>query len=120
MYACVIDGGAMQEARRKSIRLICNWQVNQILDQNDQEVTSIVDVSRSGLALASRRQWGTQRERFAWLQFSLPSGQRIRALGELMHERQLNQHEKIRGFRFKYIAPRERVALNEFMSKNDR
>lgn len=110
----------MRDLRRKSMRLILDWQVNQILDENDQEVTSLVDLSRSGLALASRRPWGTHRERFAWLQFSLPSGQRVRALGELMHERQLNRQENIRGFRFKYIAPRERAALNEFMAVSDR
>lgn len=110
---------AMKITRRKSPRVCIAIDVNQIEGPECTEVGQLVNLSRSGLAVtfggASRR----DSLRFAWLQFNLPNGERVRALGEVMHEKTAQDQSPIRGFRFKYIAPRERIALNEFMSAAD-
>jgi hypothetical protein len=93
--------------------------VNQIEGGDRTEVGQLVNLSRSGLAVTFGANARRDSLRFAWLQFNLPNGERVRALGEVMHEKKAHDHSPIRGFRFKYIAPRERIALNEFMSVAD-
>ncbi len=109
----------MVSTRRKSPRVRITMDVKQIEDTECSEIGQLVNLSKSGIAVtfcgASRR----DSLRFAWLQFSLPNGERVRALGEMMHEKKAQDRQQVRGFRFKYIAPRERIALNEFMSAAD-
>lgn len=109
----------MNSTRRKSPRVALNIDVNQIEGTDFSEVGELVNLSRSGLAVTFSGSARCDTLRFAWLQFSLPNGERVRALGEVMHEKKAQQRDHVRGFRFKYIAPRERIALNEFMSASE-
>jgi hypothetical protein len=109
----------MDHTRRKSPRVLLKMNVNQIEGTDFSEVGELVNLSRSGLAVTFAGSNRRNALRFAWLQFCLPNGERVRALGEVMHEKSVQPREQVRGFRFKYIAPRERIALNEFMSTSD-
>ena len=109
----------MSITRRKSPRVSLKMNVNQIEGTDSSEIGELVNLSRSGLAVTFAGSKRRDALRFAWLQFRLPNGQRVRALGELMHENSVQPCEKVRGFRFKYIAPRERIALNDFMSSSE-
>ena len=110
----------MSETRRKSPRVPFKFAVNQIVTQSQPQLASLVNLSRSGMALSIRAQRCGSTIRYAWLQFSLPDGNRVRALGEMMHESTVTPNTQIRGFRFKYIAPKERMALNAFMGEEER
>ena len=109
----------MKITRRKTPRVSIPIEVNQIEGAEHSQIGQLVNLSRSGLA--AMFDGATRRDslRFAWLQFKLPTGERVRALGEMMHEKSGENRCPVRGFRFKYIAPRERIALNEFMSAAD-
>ena len=70
----------------------------------------------------ARCQWTSLgKPNHVWLHFELPGENQpcIRALGELKYERKLSNGQRIRGYRFKYMAPRERVAYNRFLAELD-
>ena len=108
-----------KSGRRRAPRLELDVSVNHILTTDVCLPAALVNLSRSGLAIESDGVSTPSSIRFAWLQFALPNGTRIRALGERIYESRDVARKLTHGYRFKYIAPRERVALNEFMAEQE-
>ena len=106
-------------SRRKAPRLALDVDVKHILTTDVCLPASLVNLSRSGLAIESDGASTPSSIRYAWLQFALPDGQRVRALGERIYESRSQDRKLKHGYRFKYIAPKERVALNEYMSARE-
>ena len=59
--------------------------------------------------------WGQPRH--VWLSFRIPDGKEtaVRALGELRYERRRPDGVHLRGYRFKYMSPRERCRFNSYL-----
>ena len=108
-----------KSSRRKAPRLELDVSVKHILTTDVCLPAALVNLSRSGLAIESDGVSTPSSIRFAWLQFALPDGTRIRALGERIYESRDKARKLTHGYRFKYIAPRERVALNAFMIEQE-
>ena len=106
-------------SRRKAPRLALDADVSHILATDVVLPASMVNLSRSGLAIESEGVSTPPSIRFAWLQFALPDGQRVRALGERVYETRSVNQKMTHGYRFKYISPKERLALNEFMTSKE-
>lgn len=102
--------------RRTQGRMPAGFPVTHILGDDDQHVCTAADVSADGMRVVAEGE-GWRRSRFAWLQFRLPGepGTVIRALGELCHEAPAGPGEA-RGFRFKYIYPRDRRRFEAFLT----
>jgi hypothetical protein len=100
------------EERRSKVRLPAGFHVMHILGDDEQHDCLAEDLSAEGMCLTGDLD-GWRRSRFAWLQFRLPGedGPVIRALGELCHE----EGGTHRGFRFKYIYPRDRRRFEAFV-----
>ena len=79
------------------------------------------DLSAGGMSLLGEVGPGWGQPNHVWLQFELPTDQGgvIRALGELRYERKQANGQRVRGYRFKYMAPRERNAFNRFIHSMD-
>ena len=108
-----------ESSRRKAPRLAVNADVKHILATDVVLPASMVNLSRSGLSIESEGVSTPPTIRFAWLQFALPCGQRVRALGERIYETKHVDQKMTHGYRFKYIAPKERLALNQFMEAKE-
>jgi c-di-GMP-binding flagellar brake protein YcgR len=103
--------------RRRSERFSRKLFIDHILGEEDRCLCVSDNFSAGGLRLtgAPGKGWGTPRH--VWLQFRLPTTEQpqIRALAELRYESESETGERIRGFRFKYMSPRERNAYNQFV-----
>ena len=108
-----------ESSRRKAPRLALDVNVNHILTTDVCLPAALVNISRSGLAIESDGASTPSSIRYAWLQFALPDGQRVRALGERIYEKRTADRKLTHGYRFKYIAPRERLALNDYMAAKE-
>ena len=104
--------------QRKSTRFEMEIFVDHILGEEERCLCVSRDFSSGGLSLSGvpGRGWG--RPRHVWLQFVLPieDRPRIRALAEVRYDRRQESGACVRGFRFKYMSPRERCMYNAFVS----
>ena len=107
--------------RRNSERVNIKVFVDQIVNADQSALCVSSDLSAGGMSVqgVSGPAWG--KPNHVWLHFELPGENQpcIRALGELKYERKLSNGQRIRGYRFKYMAPRERVAYNRFLAELD-
>ena len=105
--------------KRKSIRTNVQFDVEHILGESESCLCLSHDVSRGGIQLLGTPGFGWGKPRHVWLSFSLPQegGQPIRALGELRYEREDDSGTRLRGYRFKYMSPRERCRFNAFIDQ---
>jgi hypothetical protein len=104
---------------RKSGRRKFKFTVEHILGESERCECQSEDVSRGGIQITGTPGHGWGRPRHAWLSIALPddSGMPIRALGELRYERQRKDGLHLRGYRFKYMSPRERCRFNDFLDR---
>ena len=117
-YLCLLLGDSMF-TKRKSARFEMEIFVEHILGQDEHCLCLSRDFSSGGVSVsgAPGRGWG--KPRHVWLQFTLPQQDRprIRALAEVRYDRELDDSACIRGFRFKYMSPRERCIYNDFVAQ---
>ncbi|MFN3202458.1 MAG: PilZ domain-containing protein [Bradymonadia bacterium] len=101
--------------RRADARMQIQVFVDHILDEDAQCLCVSEDMSLDGMRVRRLpgQAWGEPR--FVWLHFCLPGDfpLEIRALGELCHDGSAD--EDVRGFRFKYINPRDRRAYEDYL-----
>ena len=109
----------MKSTRRKSRRIPFESDVLQVVGNNDEYIARALDLSQSGMRLRLGGRHAQSGIRHAWLKFRLPNGAKINALGEMRHEYAAAIGGQVLGFRFKYISPRDRAVLNDFMLKDD-
>lgn len=102
--------------RRDVERVPLRMPVRHILGEDHECFCVTDDLSVDGMRITRVRGGAWGRPRFAWLQFSLPgeNAGAIRALGELCHEDAVID-AATRGYRFKYINPRDRRRYEEFV-----
>lgn len=108
----------MSAERRTHDRLPLRLFVDHILAEDQRCLCVTEDVSADGVRLKGTpgRGWGDPRH--VWLSFTLPDdGPSIRALGELRYEGEAGDGSKVRGYRFKYIAPRNRQRFEAFLGR---
>ncbi len=103
--------------RRKSDRFERKLFIDHILGEEERCLCVSTNFSAGGLRLTGVPGKGWGKPRHVWLQFRLPTEEQpqIRALAELRYEEESTSGEWVRGFRFKYMSPRERVAYNRFV-----
>lgn len=104
-----------QEERRAQSRLAARFPVIHILGEDERHACVVEDLSATGMCVvAAPGDDELPHNRYAWLQFHLPGDEvPIRALGELCHEGGAS-----RGFRFKYIYPRDRRRFEAFVREH--
>ena len=103
---------------RKSVRREMKIFVDHILGEDEKCLCVTNDMSLGGLQLEGEPGRGWGRPHHVWLQFRLPNAAMtsVRALGELRYERVGANGKRLRGYRFKYMSPRERLMYNEFLN----
>ncbi len=103
--------------KRKSDRRSLKVFVDHILGDQERCLCISEDMSAGGMQLSGLPGKGWGRPRHVWLQFQLPNEQEssVRALGELRYERAAPDGTRVRGYRFKYMSPRERCVYNDFL-----
>ena len=111
----------IMDKRRKSTRRPLKIFVDHIVGAKTHCLCVSEDVSAGGISLLGEVGPGWGKPNHVWLQFELPNenGRLIRALGELRYEREQPNGQRVRGYRFKYMAPRERNAFNRFIHSMD-
>ncbi len=106
--------------RREALRVPVKLFVDHILSEEQHCLCVTEDLGFDGLRLSGTpgRGWGTPRH--VWLQFRLPDGDAglIRALGELRYEGEGDGGERVRGYRFKYLAPRYRRRYDAYLERS--
>ena len=113
------DIGGVNMEKRKSSRLPITLDVEHILGDAESCICLGQDISLGGIQLAGSAGFGWGKPRHAWLSISLPDGveRPIRALGELRYERSDVEGVLTRGYRFKYMSPRERCRFNAYVAQ---
>ena len=113
--------GDVVAQRRKSNRTQIKLFVDHIVGSEQRCLCVSDDVSAGGIRILGEAGPGWGKPNHVWLQFQLPdeSGRSIRALSELCYERDEGDGQRVRGYRFKYISPRERIALNHFLAERE-
>ena len=103
--------------KRRSARRKMHVSVEHILGENERCECVSEDISRGGIQISGTPGFGWGRPRHVWLSIALPNdtGTPIRALGELRYEREHTAGSHVRGYRFKYMSPRERCRFNAFL-----
>ena len=103
--------------KRRSNRQPVRIFVDHILGDDKRCLCVSEDLSAGGIKLSGVPGPGWGRPRHVWLQFRLPDAQEstVRALGELRYEREGADGTHTRGYRFKYMSPRERCTFNQFL-----
>lgn len=108
----------MSAERRTHDRLPLRLFVDHILAEDQRCLCVTEDVSADGVRLRGTPGRGWGRPRHVWLSFTLPDdGPAIRALGELRYEGDASDGTRIRGYRFKYLAPRARRRFEAFLGQ---
>lgn len=108
--------------RRATNRVPLQMRVSHILSEDRQCPCLTDDLSVNGMRLSRvcGGEWG--QPRYVWLQFELPGDNHraIRALGELRHQQhaEISDYASTRGFRFKYINPRDRRRYEDFVRRS--
>ena len=105
----------LEEQGRQAARIPFDTDVEEYFSKNETYGLKALNLSEYGLGLIADRTFRRHDATYAWLEFFLPTGHRIRALGERMYEQGHNDDEVRYGYRFKYIAPRERQELKNFL-----
>ena len=107
--------------KRKSNRHKLRIFVDHILGEDKRCICVSEDLSRSGIQISGVPGKGWGRPRHVWLTFRLPDSNKtsIRALGELRYERERDDGLRLRGYRFKYMSPRERSSFNQFLDQTE-
>jgi hypothetical protein len=108
--------------KRKSGRRPLKVFVDHILGERERCLCVSEDVSAGGIQVSGLPGPGWGRPRHVWLQFQLPDAQQssVRALGELRYEHASDDGTHVRGYRFKYMSPRERCLYNDFLQGEQR
>lgn len=114
----VAAGPAASSAnRRTDRRLPLRIFVDHILAEDQRCLCVTDDVSADGVRLRGTPGHGWGNPRHVWLSFRLPDdGPAIRALGELRYEAQAPDGQRVRGYRFKYLAPPSRRRFETFLA----
>lgn len=103
--------------RRTDRRLPLRIFVDHILAEDQRCLCVTDDVSADGVRLRGTPGHGWGNPRHVWLSFRLPDdGPAIRALGELRYEGQGHDGLRVRGYRFKYLAPANRRRFERFLA----
>ncbi|MCB9542759.1 MAG: PilZ domain-containing protein [bacterium] len=103
--------------RRTDRRLPLRIFVDHILAEDQRCLCVTDDVSADGVRLRGTPGHGWGNPRHVWLSFRLPDdGPAIRALGELRYEGQGDDGLRVRGYRFKYLAPDNRRRFERFLA----
>ena len=91
------------------------FHVTHILGEDARCLCLVADVSSDGMQLVRLGDdWGQPRH--AWLRFWLPGDDTpIQALGELRHEGSDERGRPLRGYRFKYLAPKARARFEAYV-----
>jgi len=106
----------MSAERRIHDRLPMRMFVDHILAEDQRCLCVTEDVSADGVRLRGTPGRGWGQPKHVWLGFRLPDdGPSIRALGELCYERN-DGDGRVRGYRFKYIAPSNRRRFEAFLA----
>lgn len=102
------------EECRREVRVATRIFVNVTLSDQVQYLSRAVDISPNGIQLSHLPE-SRPGARFAWLLFWLPNApELVRALGERIHTRD-GEHLSFVGFRFKYLSPKHRVFLQQYL-----
>ncbi len=100
--------------RRVNSRLPIRLEVEHILADEARCECVATDLGPAGMRLVREGEgWGDPSH--AWLEFTLPEGETIRALGQLRHEGTDEAGRSVRGFSFKYIYPAARARYDAFV-----
>ena len=76
----------LEEQGRRAARIPFDSDVEEYFSKNETYGLKALNLSEHGLGLIADRTFRRHHATYAWLEFFLPTGQRVRALGERVYE----------------------------------